>query len=152
MRSPRRWFFQVLLVSSLAGCGGSRGPASADTSSASFPTLAERVEFLQRYVTFRRGYRELDFHIVYRNGGGGRGAVPGPSEWDIRVVAVVPPGELASWVPAGVTAVASADRAWLAVVPGGERAAGITEWYVGPRSVVGIDRARSVVAYHRWAF
>jgi hypothetical protein len=140
----------VLLVFSMAGCGGSRGPASTDTSSASFPTLAERVEFLQRYVTFRRGYRELDFNIVHRNGGGG--AVPAPSESDIRVVAVVPPGELASWVPAGVTASASADRAWLAVVPGGERAAGITEWYVGPTSVVGIDRAGSVVAYHRWSF
>ena len=98
----------VLLVSSLAGCGGSRGPASTDTSSASFPTRTERFEFLQRYVTFRRGYRELDFHIVYRDGGGG--AVPGPSEWDIRVVAIVPAEELASWVPAGVKALATADR------------------------------------------
>jgi hypothetical protein len=139
----------VLMVSTLAGCGGSRGPASTDTSSASFATVAERVEFLQRYVTFRRGYRELDFHIVYRNGGGG--AVPGPSEWDVSIVAVVPHGELASWVRAGVTALASADRAWLAVVPGGERAARITEWYVGPGSVVGIDRVGSVVAYRRWS-
>jgi hypothetical protein len=139
----------ILLVSSAAGCGGSRGPASTDTSTASFPTLAERVEFLQRYVTFRRGYRELGFHIHYRNGGGG--AVPGPSEWDIRVVAVVPPEELTSWVPAGVTASASVDRAWLAIVPGAEWAAGITEWYVGPGSVVGIDRDRSIVAYRRWS-
>lgn len=139
----------VLLVLLAAGCGGRSGPATTDTSSATFPTLAERVEFLERYVTFRRNYRELDFHVAYRNGGG---PAPGPSEWDIRVVAVAPPGELASWVPAGVTAVADADRDWLAVVPGAERAAGITEWYVGPGSVVGIDRAKSVVAYRRWAF
>ncbi len=55
-------------------------------------------------------------------------------------------------MPAGVTPLASADRAWLDVVPGAERAEGISEWYVGPGSVVGIDRAGSVVAYRRRAF
>ncbi len=72
---------------------------STDTSSESFATVADRVEFLQRYVTFRRGYRDLGLHIVYHNGGGGRR--PGPSECDIRVVAVVPPGELARGCPPG---------------------------------------------------
>jgi hypothetical protein len=140
----------TLLVALLAGCGGSGGPATTRTSSASLPTLAERVEFLQRYVTFRRSYRELGFQIVYFNGGGDW--VPGPSEWDIRLMAVVPPEELASWVPAGATAVSAADRAWLDVVPGAEQAAGITEWYSGPGSVVGIDRAKSIVAYRRYKF
>jgi hypothetical protein len=138
----------LFLMIAVAGCGGPSGPASTDTSSASLPTLAERVDFLQRYVTFRRDYRELDFRVVYHNNGGG--LVPGPSDWDIRVVAVVPPAELASWVPAGATAMATADVTWLADVPGAERAAGITEWYVEPGSVVGVDRAASAVAYRRW--
>lgn len=138
----------VLVAASVSGCGGPGGPASTDTLSASIPTPAERVAFLERYVTFRRHYRELDFRVAYRNGGGG--PVPGPSEWDIRIVAVVPPEELKEWVPAGATAIPTADRAWLDGVPGAERAEGIAEWYVGPGSVVGVDRGRSVVAYRRW--
>jgi hypothetical protein len=138
-----------LLTISVAGCGGRSGPATTDTSSASISSLDQRVEFLQRYVTFRRDYRELDFHVLYHNNGGG--LVPGPSDWDIRVVAVVPPGELASWVPAGKMPVRATDVSWLVAVPGSKRTVGITEWYVESRKVVGIDRARSVMAYRCWA-
>ena len=106
------------------------------------------VEFLERYVTFRRGYCELGFHIAYYNGGGW---VPSPSEWDIRLVAEVPPAELAAWVPPGLAATPSADTQWLAGIPGEGRAAGIREWYIRPGQVVGIDRERSVVAYRLWA-
>lgn len=143
MRAGSAW----LLTAVLAGCGGSTGPASTDTSSDAVPSLEARIEFLQRYVTFRRGYTDLGFRVVYHNNGG---LVPGPSDWDIRVVAAVPPAELADWVPAGAAATPSADTRWLVGVPGAERATGITEWYVGPGSVVGIDREGSVVAYRRW--
>ena len=135
-----------LLLLVVTGCGPS-GPTTTDTSSESLPTLAERVEFLQRYVTFHRTYRELDFRIEYRDNS--RGLVPGPSDWDIRLVAVVPPEELAAWVPPGVEPVrpTTAETSWLADVPGAERSAGITEWYGESGRMVGIDRARSVVAY-----
>ena len=134
----------VLLVVT-TGCGAMSGPATTDTSSASLPALAERVEFLQQYVTFRRDYRELDFRIRYANNGGG---VPGPSDWDIRVVAVVPPEQLEAWVPAGVKPQPATDVSWLADVSGADRATGIREWYVEGRGrVVGVDRAKSVVAY-----
>ena len=138
----------LLLTAALVGCGRPTGPASTDTSSDALPSLEQRVEFLQRYVTFRRGYRDLDFHVRYHNNSGGR--VPGPSEWDIRLVATVPPAEIAEWVPTGVTPTPSADTQWLVGVPGAERAAGIREWYTGPGLVVGVDRDHSVVAYRRW--
>lgn len=138
----------VLLVG-VVGCGGSYGPVATDMSSASMPSLSGRIEFLQRYVKFRRTYRTLDFHIVYRDNGG---VVPGPSEWDVRLVAAVPPEELASWVPAGVSPVAAPNTDWLEAVPAGERASGTTEWYVGPGRVVGVDRVRSVVAYRSWKY
>ena len=108
-----------------------------------------RLEFLQRYVRFRREYRELDFHVVYQSNGGGR--VPGPSDWDIRLVAIVPPEELASWVPAGATTVSAFDSNWLDGVPGAERAATVTEWYSAPGRIIGVDRVRSIVAYHSWS-
>ncbi|HEY1187071.1 MAG TPA: hypothetical protein VGE74_05405 [Gemmata sp.] len=139
----------LLTTLALVGCSGTTGPASTDTSSDALPSLERRVEFLERYVTFRRGYTDLGFRVAYQNNGGG--LVPGPSEWDIRLVAAVPSAELAAWVPPGVAATPSADTQWLAGVPGAGRAAGIREWYTGPGLVVGIDRERSVVAYRRWA-
>ena len=140
----------LLMTAALFGCGKATGPASTDTSSDSLPSLEKRVEFLQRYVTFRREFSDLGFHIVYKNNSGGM--VPGPSDWDIRLVATVPPAEIAQWVPPGVAATPSADTQWLVGVPGAERAAQIEQWYAGARSMVGIDRKRSVVAYRRWRF
>lgn len=144
----RRWL-ALLAAIVLAGCGGSSGPPSTDTTSSALPSLERRVEFLERYVTFRRGYRDLGFHIAYHNNGGGM--APGSSEWDIRLVAVVPPAELAAWIPPGLAPLPPADVQWLIGVPDQERAAGIAEWYTGPGLVVGIDRERSVVAYRRRA-
>lgn len=145
-----RQLLALLTMAALAGCSGPTkpGPPSTNTSSDALPSLERRVEFLERYVTFRRGYSDLGFHIAYNNGGG---MVPGPSEWDIRLVAAVPPAELAAWVPPGIVATPSADTQWLTGVPGAEQAAGIGEWYTGLGLIVGIDRERSVVAYRRWA-
>lgn len=140
----------LLLISAIAGCGRLGGPASTDTSSDSLPTLDARIEFLQRYVRFRRNYRDLGFHIHYLNGGASR--MPRPSEWDIRIVAVVPPEELAAWIPPGAKAAKSADLDWLKEVPGGDRALAITEWYDSPHSLVGIDREKSIVAYRASRF
>ena len=138
----------LLTAITLVGCGGMSGPPSTDTTSGALPSLEQRVEFLERYVTFRRAYTDLGFRIAYRNNGGG--TAPAPSEWDIRLVASVPVAELAAWVPPGLAATPSADTRWLAGVPGEDRAAGIREWYTGRGKVVGIDRERSVVAYRHW--
>ena len=128
----------AIALAGCAGCGGSSGPPSTDTSSDALPSLERRIEFLERYVTFRRGYSDLGFHIAYHNNGGGM--LPGPSEWDIRLVAAVPAAELATWVPPGLAPSPSADKQWLAGIPGDDNAAGIREWYTGPGLVVGIDR------------
>ncbi len=142
---PRRSLILLLL---LAGCG-SRGLASTRTSSSTLPTLGARVDFLERYVTFRRNYESLDFRVDFFNGGGGLS--PSPSEWDIRLVARVPASELQAWVPSGVPPVATADRAWLDAVPTSAELGGISEWYVEKRRVVGIDRKQALVVYRSWA-
>ena len=144
----RRVLLAFLATVALDGCGGKAEPASTDMSSDDLPTLEQRVEFLERYVTFRRTYSDLSFHVLYHNNGGG--LVAGPSEWDIRLVAVIQPTELGGWVPPDSAAKATTDVQWLADVPGSERAAKISEWYTAPGLVVGIDRERSVVAYRRW--
>jgi hypothetical protein len=131
----------LLTTLGLVGCGGPSGPASTDTSSDFLPSLERRVEFLERYVTFRRGYRDLGFLIAYQNNGGGM--APGPSEWDVRLVAAVPPAELAAWAPPGLAASPSADTQWLAGVPGEGRAAGRDQGVVHRSGVGSRHRPRA---------
>jgi hypothetical protein len=127
----------------ISGCKSS-GPASTQTNSSSFPTVAERAKFLHQYVTFRRTYETLDFDISFLNGGG---MPPGPSEWDIRIVATVPDSEMQDWVPAGVSASTAPNTEWLRSVPTTLDLSGVGEWYVDGNRVVGVDRARRIVVY-----
>lgn len=125
------------------------GPPSTDTSSDSFGTLAERVNFLHRYVSFRRTYESLDYRIKFFNGGSG--LVPGPSYGDIKLVATVPASELDAWVPPSTRPstqpTASADREWLESVPTKLDLSGVDEWYQDGRRTVGLDRTRRIVVY-----
>ncbi|MFT3787128.1 MAG: hypothetical protein QM770_13330 [Tepidisphaeraceae bacterium] len=104
---------------------------------------------MERYVTFRRHYESLDFDITYHNNGG---MVPGPSEWDVRLVASVPENELDQWVPSGVKSVAAGESDWLKSVPTTVDTSNVGEWYVDGRRVVGIDRSRRVVVYRLYKF
>ena len=128
----------------LVGCGPA-GPPSTDTTSAKFGTVAERAKFLEQYVSFRRTYETLDFSILYRNNGGG--LVPGPSDWNILLVATVPASELPAWIPAGVAASPNPDAAWLKSVPTSLDLSGVQEWYLDGKRAVGLDRAKRIVAY-----
>jgi len=62
-----------------------------------------------------------------------------------------PAEHLADWIPPGVKPVSTADQDWLASVPGAAKASGMHEWYVESGRLVGIDRAKSIVAYRAWA-
>lgn len=143
MRGP---FLVVVFL--CAGCSETPLPASTFTTSDSFPSRDDRVRFLNQYVAFRRTYHDLSFSIEYHNHGGGR--VPAPSEWDVRIVASVPANELSLWIPAGVSAVSRADYDWIRGVPGGLSCLEITEWYVQPGHIVGIDRMNARVVYRSW--
>lgn len=144
----------VLATLLLCGCGPTEpgGPPSTRTSSADFGSLAEKVAFLEQYMRFRRSYVQLDFDIAYRSGGDG--LLPAPSEWDIRIVARVPPGELSEW-HAGLSPTAPPDTAWLRDLQTPIVHRGVSQWYtrpgvgVGtePSLLVGVDPARSVVVY-----
>jgi hypothetical protein len=131
----------------LAGCEAS-GPATTSTKSTSFTGLAAKQAFLEEYVLFRRQYTSLDYSIDYHNNSG---SVPGPSEWDIRLIAQVPKETIDDWIPAGIDPMDQIDLAWLQEVPSSEAAHTITEWYVAPQTIVGIDRGSGVVAYRIWA-
>ena len=139
---PTRIFILALTVV-LAGCKPS-GPATTHTQSSAFATVAERTRFLNQYVTFRRTYETLDFDILYQNNSG---MTPGPSDWDIRLVATAPASELQAWIPANVNASKPPDTAWLKTVPTTPDLSGVTEWYVDGKRIIGVDRTRRIVVY-----
>ena len=109
------------------------------------PTLLTAIQFLENYVTFRRQYQKLDYEIMYQNNGGGM--VPAPSDWDIRLIAVVPETEIEAWVPAGAEKKDDPSPAWLNDLPGTIEREGLTEWYRKSGTMVGVDRERFIVAY-----
>ncbi len=139
----KRTWIAAAIVLLVAGCGQS-GPPSTNTSSKKFATLADKVAFLQKFVRFKRNYRQLDFAIQYSNNSGG--LVPGPSEWDVRIVAVVPPGELTAWT-SGLTPATSPATGWLADVPTPIDHSAVTQWFQKGGVVVGVDKRNSVVVY-----
>lgn len=125
------------------------GPGSTLTRSETLPTLSDRVEFLQRYVRFRRTYETLDFNIEFHDNSG---MLPGPSEWDIRLVATVPAGEIAAWIPPVPAMSTPPDVSWLAHVWTDLDLKGVNEWYEEGRKVVGIDRAKRIVVYRVYSY
>jgi hypothetical protein len=138
--------FIVLVL--LSGCSRS-GPDSIDTTSAEFTSLQKKIEVVERYVKFRRAYETLDFAITYSNNSGGM--VPGPSDWDIRLIATVPEAEIQDWIPPGVKS-SSVDSEWLKSVPTSLDLSGLNEWYKDEdgHRISGIDRQRRIIAYRIW--
>jgi hypothetical protein len=144
MNTPARALLLIAIM--LSGCSKTAsGPASVTETSVARTGLADRIRFLENYVTFRRQYEKLDYDIMYQNNGGG--TVPAPSDWDIRLIAVVPKTEIQAWVPAGAEKKDDPSPAWLKDLPGTIERDGITEWYRKSGAVIGVDRERSIVAY-----
>lgn len=138
---------RVLCLASLwAFCGCDRsGSASHLTTSAVTDTLADRVAFVERVVPFRRSYETLDYAATFQDYSGGW--VPGPSDWELRLVATVPADGLDAWVPAGASIGSAGPPSWLEEVPTAVPTGGITEWYDNGSQQVGLDRENRVVAY-----
>ena len=57
--------------------------------------MRRRSAFLHRYITLYSAVEATEFHIVYHDNAGG--AVPGPSDWDMRVALKVAPADVSAW-------------------------------------------------------
>ncbi len=140
--------FGMLTLVATGACGPSR-PPSRHTRSFEIKSLGERVRFLEQYISFKRHYRALEFDIDYHDNSGG--LVPGPSDWDIALVAVVPAQELSQWTK-DTTPVSLMPSMAPTFVNSKVDVSGINEWYESKQKVVGIDRARSIVVYRIWTY
>ena len=136
----------IFIAYMLMGCSNpSSGPESVTETSISHAHLADRIQFIENYVTFRRTYIRLDYDVNYHNNSGG--FVPGPSDWDIQLLAVVPSKEVDQWIPGKAIKNEVSSSQWLQTLPGSIDKTGITEWYQQSGIEVGIDREQSIVAY-----
>ena len=139
----------LFFASALIGCTGNSGPPSVAETSANKELLGDRIEFVETYVKFRRQYNRLEYDIFFQNNGG---IPPGPSDWDIRLVADVPPGDLTDWISQGMTPGISPVDSWHQKIANEIDISNVTEWYIDGGRSVGIDRDNSIVVYrnHTW--
>jgi hypothetical protein len=132
----------ALLMLLLVSCSKLEVLPSTNTSSSAFATLPEKVAFLERYVTFRRHYSELEYGVFYQSNDG---CPPGPSEWDVSIIARVPPDELAVWT-VDMKPVATRPPE-LQKLASDLDTRGVDTWYEAPGKAVGVDRVHAIVLY-----
>ena len=97
-RTVNRALLAALLVIFLAaGCLGeaARPNLTTDTQSSQFTTETAKLAFLQRYLKLATPVQAAEFHIIYHDNSGG--FVPGPSDWNIRVLLKVAPADIDRW-------------------------------------------------------
>jgi hypothetical protein len=80
--------------SSNAPPAASRGGLTTDTDSRSRADRPQRLEFLARYLKIKSPLTDAEYVIHYQDNS--TGAIPGPSDWDIRAV-LQPSGDVAAW-------------------------------------------------------
>ena len=156
MMQGSRWMLVLLLALALAACGGAgRGAASktTDTHSAAFATDAEKIAFLEQYLTLASPIAATEFHVVYHDNA--TGLVPGPSDWDIQTVMLVAPEDVSRWTD-GMQPVAAQgiDLAWgHALLPPDPRWTITTPPVVYQRSgaIVAVFEREGIVFKRVWA-
>jgi len=152
--------YALLLLVALAACGipSAGGTTSVslttDTHSAKFATDAEKIAFLRRYITLYSAVEATEFHIVYHDNAGG--AVPGPSEWDMRIALKIAPADIPAWT-SGLQEIegAGADFSWgTGLLPDTSRWARTSQPRVYERAsggvVVATFAADGIILKHLW--
>lgn len=134
------------LVVMLAACADESGPATVSQTSVGIPQLSDRISFVESYVNFKREYMELEYDIVYQNNGTG-GGIPGPSDWDIRLIAKVPAEQIEQWLLPKPLDAATPEPMWHKETAHEIDISSVNEWYVDGNRTVGLDRANSIVVY-----
>lgn len=149
----------VIIALSILIIGCNYDPRNTHTDSSKFTSLADRVKFLNRYLTYQRPheqisqrtYEALDFSISYY--GGKKFPLASLPSWDYRIVAKVPASELQSWIPSGSIAATDRDISWIKSVPTSLDLSGVNEWYTRYRGdmILGVDRTGNIVVCRIWS-
>jgi hypothetical protein len=84
---------------------------TTDTTSSQFATNKEKIAFLERYLKLPTKVEAAEFHIVYYDNSQGR--VPGPSDWDMRVIVKVAPENIDRWLESLAETTEPFDITWV---------------------------------------
>jgi len=134
----------LLFALALSNCGNGDG-RTTDTLSSEFDSVAEKQAFLERYVEFRHRYIELDYRVAFLDGSSGR--LPGPTEWNLRIFATIPPEEVDLWVDGLNRSANTPALGWISEIPNALSDLNEFDWYEGSRRVVGVDLKLGRVLY-----
>ena len=88
----------VALLVLFAGCAtGSRNKTmTTDTYSSSFTDHDEKMDFLKKYVVLFSPVEDAEYHIQYQDNS--TGLIPGPSDWDMRVILKIALTDIPLWL------------------------------------------------------
>jgi len=68
---------------------------TTDTWSHSFSDMDEKLAFFEEYLIAPSEVLDVEYHIEYHDNS--KGAVPGPSDWDIRAALKIKPEDISLW-------------------------------------------------------
>ncbi|MCC7502904.1 MAG: hypothetical protein IT229_10265 [Flavobacteriales bacterium] len=119
---------------------------TTDTRSLQFSNRTEKLAFLARYLKRAPGLVDAEYAIWYQDNG--HGGVPGPSDYDIRIIARVVPDSLDAWTE-GLTqgSWTGTDLAWKDLMADtvAWRIASAAQLYRGPSKVLLVHDDEGIV-------
>ena len=133
----------IYIIVLTIGCSNA-GPPSTETTSEKFDSLLNKISFLEQYVTFNRQYENLDFIIFYQNNS--NGFLPGPSDWDVQIIAQIPNDTINAWISNAKT-IKTDDTDWVLKIPTNINRSGFSEWYQKEKALIGVNRTQSIIVY-----
>jgi hypothetical protein len=83
---------------------------ATDTRSAALQGDRAKLDFLKKYLRLPTEVQATEFHITYQDNS--KGMVPGPSDYDLRVVVKVSPDKVPQWSAEMGQPTAPFDVAW----------------------------------------
>ena len=94
---PKHFIIPLLILACVIYAQRSQeADLSTSTQSTSFATAAERVRFLDRYLTFPSQPNDAHYQLFYQDNS--VGFPPGPSDWDMRIVVYIKPADSDLWL------------------------------------------------------
>jgi hypothetical protein len=116
------------------------GERTTDARSDRFPTAAERVAFLAKYVKLHSAVEDAAYHIVFHDNGFA------PSDWDMVVAVRLPEDALPAWLASAERHAGPAGFAHQRIVPAGWPLTDAPAFYRRPgTSLVAFARDRVLV-------
>lgn len=145
LHSVRPMFAVLLACCAFLACSADKD-LTTDTRSSQIADRSEKLAFLARYLKRAPGLVDAEYAIWYQDNG--RGGVPGPSDYDIRVLARVIPDSLDAWTE-GLSREpwTGSNLAWKDLMTDtvAWRIASAAQLYRGPSKVLLVHRDEGVV-------